>query len=251
MRALLPVTLLLALVGCRQDMHDGPKIEPLESHPFFDDGQGARQLPAGTVPRGFLREDAHLYEGKDASGAFAAALPMALDRALLERGQQRYGIFCAPCHDMTGNGRGMIVRRGYKQPESYHTDRLRAMPVGYYFDVITNGFGVMPTYAVQVPVEDRWAIAAYIRALQLSQGARLAELPSAVTSEMQQAMSADHAAGDDHGADGSGHGAGHGAGGHHDEPAARESGWEPGFGQQFDIEDEDEDSSHGEADDHE
>ena len=160
---------LVATAGCRQDMHDQPKIEPLEASRFFPDGRGARPIPANTVARGGLREDAHLYRGVDAAGAFATASPLPVDRAFLERGRERFEIFCSPCHGRVGDGTGMIVERGFKSPESFHQERLRAMPLGYYFDVMTNGFGQMSDYRAQVPVEDRWAIASYIQALQLSQ----------------------------------------------------------------------------------
>lgn len=172
------VALALALAGCRQDMHDQPRHEGLEASRFFADGQAARLPVPGTVARGELRADRHLYAGLGPDGAFATALPasITLDRALLERGQDRFAIFCSPCHDRVGSGRGMIVRRGFKSPQSFHSDRLRAERLGYFFDVMTNGFGQMSSYAAQVPVADRWAIAAYIRALQLSQHAPAAEL---------------------------------------------------------------------------
>jgi mono/diheme cytochrome c family protein len=163
--------------GCRQNMHNQPKTEPYEESDFFPDGVASRPLPAGTVARGYLREDTALYAGVDAQGQPVAALPLPVTRELLRRGQERFNVFCSPCHDRAGTGHGMIVERGYKQPSSYHIDRLRQAPVGYFYDVITRGFGVMPSYAAQVPPEDRWAIIAYIRALQLAQNARLADLP--------------------------------------------------------------------------
>lgn len=159
----------LALAGCRQDMHDAPRYKPLAASDFFANGSSARPLPAGTVARGFLREDALLYTGRTAEGSLAAELPMPVTKALLLRGHERFDIFCSPCHGKLGDGRGMVVQRGFKPPSSYHVERLRQAPIGYFFDVMTNGFGVMPGYAPQVPAEDRWAIAAYIRALQLSQ----------------------------------------------------------------------------------
>ncbi len=170
--------LALALSGCRQNMHNQAKYIPLRESEFFADGTSARPLPAHTVARGFLRADPALYTGLDRAGKpvpdFPAALPV--NRALLLRGEQRYNIFCSPCHDRAGTGLGMVVKRGYKQPPSYHIDRLRTAPVGYLYNVITEGFGVMPSYAAQIPPEDRWAIVAYVRALQLSQNARLADL---------------------------------------------------------------------------
>lgn len=167
-RVAVAASLALVAFGCRQDMHDQPRIKPLGANDFFENGQGARQLPEGTVARGHLREDAVYFTGYRSDGELVAELPVAVDRDLLTRGRQRYDIFCAPCHGRTGEGRGMVVRRGFKQPASYHVDRLRQAPVGYFFDVMTNGFGVMPSYAAQIPVADRWAIAAYVRTLQLS-----------------------------------------------------------------------------------
>jgi hypothetical protein len=156
-------------------MHDQHKVKTLGDTNFFADGQGARPLPAHTVARGDQREG-FAYSGLDAANKPVDQIPYKVDRDFLRRGRQRYDIFCAPCHDRLGTGRGMIVRRGYKQPSSYHVERLRQAPVGYYVNVMTEGFGVMPSYAPQIPVADRWAIAAYIRALQYSQNARLADL---------------------------------------------------------------------------
>jgi hypothetical protein len=170
--------LLLASAGCRQNMHNQNKVEPLEPNPLFEDGQGSRPLPANTVPRGDLREGP-AYTGLGANQQPIAEIPFPVTREVLLRGQERYNIFCSPCHDRAGNGMGMIVRRGYKQPASFHDPRLRGAQVGYFFNVMTEGFGVMPSYAPQVPVADRWAIAAYIRVLQYSQNARLADLRSA------------------------------------------------------------------------
>ena len=150
-------------------MHDQAKYEPYEVSDFFADGQASRLPVPGTVARGWLREDPHLYRGIGPDGAFATTLPMPLSRDLVERGHQRFDIFCSPCHGRTGDGKGMIVQRGFKQPASLHEARLRDMPYGYYFDVMSNGFGEMSSYASQIPVEDRWAIASYVRALQLSQ----------------------------------------------------------------------------------
>jgi mono/diheme cytochrome c family protein len=165
----------LLLAGCRQNMHNQNKVKPLGPSAFFTDGQGARPIPAHTVARGDQRVG-FVYNGLDEAGKPVDRLPYPLTRQLLERGEQRFNIFCSPCHDRLGKGRGMIVQRGYKQPTSYHIERLRAAPIGYFVNVMTEGFGVMPSYAPQVPVEDRWAIAAYIRVLQYSQNAHLAEL---------------------------------------------------------------------------
>jgi cbb3-type cytochrome c oxidase subunit III len=159
-------------------MHDQPKYESLEASTFFPDGRSSRPLVPGTVARGQLREDTHLYEGKVA-GKPAETFPFPIDLKILERGRQRYNIYCSPCHDRLGNGDGMVVRRGFRRPPSYHIERLRQAPPGYLYDVITNGFGAMQDYAAQVPVRDRWAIVAYIRALQLSQNAHLNDVPEA------------------------------------------------------------------------
>lgn len=176
LQCVLALSLLCATTGCRQDMHDQPKYESLEASTFFPDGRASRPLVPGTVARGQLREDTHLYEGKVA-GKPADTFPFPIDLKTMERGQQRYNIYCSPCHDRVGNGDGMVVRRGFRRPPSYHIERLRQAPPGYLYDVITNGFGAMQDYAAQIPVRDRWAIVAYVRALQLSQNARLNDVP--------------------------------------------------------------------------
>ncbi len=236
----LAVFSLLFSVGCRRDMQDQPRYEAYEKTSFFKDSISSRTLIEGTVPRGYLREDTHLYTGKiDGSRASAAAgnnppggtspgqstggsssgaaataattintsasasppppqsstpssatvgggstndvdsFPFPINQQVLERGQERYQIFCSMCHGATGGGDGMIVRRGYRQPPSYHTDQLREARVGHFFDVITNGWGSMPNYAAQIPVRDRWAIVAYIRTLQLSEQGDISEIPEA------------------------------------------------------------------------
>jgi cytochrome c553 len=157
-------------------MHDAPRYDPLEASTFFADGQSARQLVPNTVARGQLREDRHLFEGV-VDGRPADVFPMPVTEAVMLRGRDRFEVFCSPCHGSTGTGNGMIVQRGFRQPPSYHEDRLRAAPVGYFFDVITHGFGAMQDYASQLPVDDRWAVTAYIRALQLSQGAAPEDVP--------------------------------------------------------------------------
>lgn len=183
---------LLTSAGCRQNMHNQPKIEPYEASTFFNDGQGARPIPANTVARGDLREGS-AYTGLDAANRPVTEMPFPATREVLVRGQERFNVFCSPCHGRLGDGRGMIVRRGYKQPTSFHDPRLQSSPVGYFFSVMTDGFGVMPSYAPQIPVQDRWAIAAYIRALQYSQNARLADLPA----DVRQRVQADLAGGAD------------------------------------------------------
>lgn len=182
MRATLSIqsaAVALALCGasaCRQDMHDQPKGEPMEASVFFADGRVARPLVEGVVARGELDLDPHLNTGK-VGGELVDTFPFAIDAAALARGRERYGIFCAPCHDAAGLGEGMIVQRGMKRPPSLHIDRLRQAPAGYLFDVITNGYGAMYDYSDRIRPEDRWKIVAYIRALQLSQNATLADAP--------------------------------------------------------------------------
>ncbi len=175
---------VLILSSCRQDMHDQPKYEPLEQSQFFEDQRSARPLVEGTVARGHLNDDPAMYTGK-VNGTAVTTLPVPVTAELVERGQQRYNIFCAPCHDQLGTGTGMVVRRGFRRPPSFHIDRLRESPPGYYFDVMTNGFGAMSSYTEQVPVRDRWAIVAYIRALQLSQHASLQDVPEKERKELE------------------------------------------------------------------
>ncbi len=161
--------------GCRQDMHDTPRYEAYEAGDDFA-AAATRIAPAGTVARGLLREDEALYTGK-VDGQTIEAIPFAISHADLKRGQERYTIYCTPCHGQLGDGNGMVVQRGLRQAASYHQDRLRQERLGYFFDVITNGFGAMQGYAEQVPVRDRWLIAAYIRALQYSQNASVTDVP--------------------------------------------------------------------------
>ena len=196
--------LWLTSVGCRRDMQDQPKIKPLRGSSFFSDGLGSRQPIEGTIPRGYLRENVEFYTGKKAGAATATAttaqqqtanaqqpaptatsqtagaqqnsfpddvvdFPIPVTKEVVLRGRERFNIFCSACHGMTGNGDGMIVRRGFRRAASFNDDRLRQAPVGHFFDAMTNGWGAMPSYAAQIPVQDRWAIAAYIRALQASQ----------------------------------------------------------------------------------
>jgi hypothetical protein len=170
--------------GCRLDMHQQPKYKPYDPSSFFNDGRSERPTVPGSVARVHLETDEHLHKGK-IDGVLVDAFPFAITRRDLERGRERFNIFCTPCHDYTGSGRGMIVLRGFQQPPSYHIDRLRKAPVGHFFDVITNGFGAMHSYGSRVPVEDRWRIVAYIRALQLSQGATLAEVPEVERQQLQ------------------------------------------------------------------
>jgi mono/diheme cytochrome c family protein len=166
-------------------MHDNPRYEPLEASDFFPDGRSERPLVANTVARGLLREDEHLYTGK-VNGQLATEFPIPVDVDLMLRGQDRFNVFCSPCHGRTGKGDGMVVRRGYRAPTSFHDARLRQAPPGYIFDVVTNGFGAMPDYATQVPVRDRWAIAAYIKALQFSQNATVSDVPADRRAELDR-----------------------------------------------------------------
>jgi mono/diheme cytochrome c family protein len=159
-------------------MYDQPRYDPFQASDFFGDARSARPLLDGTIARGHLNDDKHLVEGK-VDGKPAETFPFPIEKDDLVRGRERYNIFCAPCHDQAGTGLGMVVQRGYKQPPSYHIDRLRQSPPGYYYDVIARGFGQMPSYAAQIPVEDRWRIVAYVRALQLSRNARLEDVPAA------------------------------------------------------------------------
>ena len=176
----------MALAGCRQDMHDAPRYDPLEASAINRGAPSARPLIAGTVARGHLNENRLLHTGQQ-DGAPAAVFPFEITRADLDRGQERYNIYCAPCHSRTGDGVGMVVQRGYRPPPSYHIDRLREAPVGYYFDIITNGFGAMPDYRAQIAVEDRWRITAYIRVLQLSHQATTADVPPAELQGLKRA----------------------------------------------------------------
>lgn len=168
-RALLLALLALALGGCRNDMHNQAKTKPLRESPFFADHSSARPLPEGVVARGFLRADAALYRGVGEDGKFVMDLPVPVTKTLLLRGQERFDIFCSPCHGRTGGGQGMIVQRGFKNPSTFHVDRLRNERAGYFFDVMTNGFGQMSSYASQITPEDRWAVVAWVKTLQASQ----------------------------------------------------------------------------------
>ncbi|HEX9142991.1 MAG TPA: cytochrome c [Candidatus Binatia bacterium] len=166
----------VALMACQQRMADQPRYKPLAKSEFFGDDRSARPLVEGTVARGELKTDEHFYTGK-VNGRLVDMFPFPITEKVLRRGEERFNIYCSPCHDRIGTGQGMIVKRGYQSPSSYHSERLRIAPVGYFFDVITRGFGRMPDYAQQVPPNDRWAIIAYIRALQLSQNAKLGDVP--------------------------------------------------------------------------
>jgi mono/diheme cytochrome c family protein len=163
----LAVSLMLCAGGCRRDMYDQPRYEAYEPSTFFGDGTSSRPIVAGTVARGELHADSLYYEGK-IDGKDADVFPFAIDAAVLETGRERYMVFCTPCHGRLGDGRGMVVRRGFSPPPTFHSDYLRQKPVGHYFGVMTHGYGAMYSYAARIPVKHRWAIAAYIRALQYS-----------------------------------------------------------------------------------
>jgi mono/diheme cytochrome c family protein len=163
--------------ACRQDMHDQPRGEAYEGARFFADGRMMRPLVPGTVARGRLDEDEHLHRGLQ-NGELAREFPFAIDLAALQRGRDRYAIHCTPCHDASGSGDGMIVRRGMKRPPSFHEQRLREAPPGHYFDVMTRGFGAMFDQADRISAEDRWKIAAYVRVLQRSQNASVEDVPA-------------------------------------------------------------------------
>jgi mono/diheme cytochrome c family protein len=164
------VPLCLLLVACHVDMYDQPRYTANQPSEFFQDGRSMRPPPENTVPIDSFDPDSAMFTGR-LNGELATELPMELTAELLERGETRYNAYCAPCHGMTGNGDGVIAYRGPLVVPSFHNDRLRTVAIGYYFDVITNGVNRMYSYAARVPPEDRWAVAAYVRALQLSQNA--------------------------------------------------------------------------------
>ena len=199
--ALIPMIGLMLLAGCQQQMAEQPAYRPLEASAFFPDQRSARPLPPGTVPRGSSEFTGIMDTGRtenasakadaqaDGPGEYVKTLPIPLTPELLKRGQQRFEIFCAVCHGNDGTGNGKIVERGYTRPPNYVTDRsrgferkgvrilLRDVPIGYFFEVISKGYGAMPDYESQIPASDRWAVAAYVRALQISQHLRLADVP--------------------------------------------------------------------------
>jgi len=170
---LLPILLTWS---CRRDMQDQPKYKPLGQNSFFADGRDARPIPAGTIARDELHENDPAHTGAE-NGKFLETIPLPLTAALLERGHDRFDIFCSPCHGRTGNGYGMVRQRGFWIPANLHTERLQAVPPGYIYQVIKNGYGAMPDHGDQIPVRDRWAIVAYVRALQLSQNANVSDVP--------------------------------------------------------------------------
>jgi mono/diheme cytochrome c family protein len=168
---------VLVVAGCRQDMQDQPKFVPQRGTTLFADGRSVRPQVENTVGRDQMHADAYFYTGIQ-GGKEGDGLPIPLTTETMERGQERYNVYCTPCHSRVGNGVGMIVQRGYRPAGNFHTDRLRGAPLGHFFAVMTNGYGAMPDYAAQLTPEDRWAVAAYIRALQLSQAAKPGDVAS-------------------------------------------------------------------------
>jgi hypothetical protein len=172
--------------GCTQKMAVQPYNRPYTPSDVFADNSSARPIPADTVARGHEQDDALLFTGKDTTGQDSTEFPFPITRDVLERGRDRFEIYCVPCHGYTGDGDGLVVQRGFNPPPSYNSDRLRQAPVGHFFDVVSNGFGAMPSYAAQIPVQDRWAIIAYIRALQLSQNATIEDVPPEEQTQLEQ-----------------------------------------------------------------
>lgn len=178
-RAIPVFVVVLLCTACRQDMHDQPRYKPLAASTFFPDGRSARPIPAHTIARDELNDDDIIHTG-GSSGDFVDTIPIPVNQPLLRRGQEQYDIFCSPCHGRLGDGQGMVAQRGFHFPKNFDSDRLREVPPGYIFQVISNGYGGMGDYADQIPdPNDRWAIVAYLRALQLSRHATIADLPPA------------------------------------------------------------------------
>lgn len=176
-RAVVGLVLVVILTGCRQDMHNQPKFYPQRGTKLYVDGRSARLQVQNTVARGQLRDDSYFYTGL-VSGAEGSTMPFPVTMDVFARGQERYNVYCTPCHSRVGNGVGMIVQRGYAKAGNFHTARLNAAPLGHFYNVIANGYGAMPDYSAQLTPEDRWAVVAYIRALQLSQNAQLGDVPA-------------------------------------------------------------------------
>ncbi|WP_169980296.1 c-type cytochrome [Tautonia rosea] len=177
----------LGIGGCRTEMYDQPRYDTFQASDFFADGLSARPLVAGTVARGWSRTDEHLYYGQE-NGQLATSFPFPVDETVLERGRDQYTVFCSPCHGGLGDGQGMIVQRGMPKPPSLHEQRLRDIPVGHVYDVITRGYGAMYSYAHRIKPHDRWAVVAYIKALQLSQNAPIDTLDEADRQRVQQSQ---------------------------------------------------------------
>jgi mono/diheme cytochrome c family protein len=180
----------LSMVGCNTDMWVQPKTSPLSASEFFSDGSSARPLVPGTIPRGHLREDGAFYTGIE-NGKWVDKIPVPITMDLLKRGRDRFSIYCTPCHGQLGDGQGMIAKRGFqlKRPVgNYHSDRLRKMPIGHFYDVITNGYGAMYSYASRIEPQDRWAVVAYIRVLQLSQHSSVKDLSTEEKSKIGEKL---------------------------------------------------------------
>lgn len=179
---------VFVLAGCYQDMTNQGKYEPLEASAFpgFEDGRSSRLLVAGTIPRGALNDGGPFHTGRGDDGQPATEIPVEVDRAFLERGRQKFDIYCSACHDRTGFGDGIVVQAGFPRPPSLHIERLRDAPPGQIFNVITGGFGRMPPYADQLAPRDRWAVVAYLQALQLSQHADVSELPAELREKLPE-----------------------------------------------------------------
>ena len=187
-RLLFIAALLLALTGCGRNMYEQAKYNEDKPSAFFADGTSSRPLVEGSVSRSRGAIDEVFFTGQDENG-LVTEVPLDVTEAVLKRGQERFNIYCSPCHNYSGNGEGMIVQKGFVQPTSFHDPRLRASPVGYFFNAMTNGFGRMYSYASRVPPEDRWAIAAYIKTLQYSQNAPVVDLPENVRQQLTQSAS--------------------------------------------------------------
>jgi hypothetical protein len=179
----LALTSIFLAAACRQQMAEQPRYDPLEASQFFTDGQSARPLVENTVARGQLIEDEHFFTGIS-NDAPAKTFPFPVNLEILQRGKERYGIYCSPCHSLTGDGDGMIPRRGFTRAASFHIQRLREAPPGYFFVVMTDGLGAMPSYRAQISPRDRWAITAYLRALQLSQNATVNDVPAEMRAKL-------------------------------------------------------------------
>lgn len=176
--------IVLLAAGCRQKMSQQPYYDPYEASDFFADGKSARLPVEGTVARGHLATDEHLYTGR-VDGELVDAYPFEITEAVLARGRERFDIYCSPCHARSGRGNGIVVRRGYRAPPSFLDPKFAELPVGHYVDVMTRGFGAMPSYAAQVSPRDRWSIAAYVQALQLSQSVDISQLPPERQAELR------------------------------------------------------------------
>jgi mono/diheme cytochrome c family protein len=177
--------LAAATAACRQDMHDQPRYTAYQPSSFFENNSSARPLPEGTVARGQLREDTLLYTGKVGEDD-AMEMPFAVDEAVLARGREAYDAYCSHCHGLTGAGDGMVVQRGYTKPPVLYEERLKGAPIGHFYDVITNGFGAMPDHAAQIKVRDRWAIAAYLRALQAAASGTVDDVPASQREQLDR-----------------------------------------------------------------